>query len=566
MNKIENAEQTNFHVFKFLLSDKGLIYGGCKIALICSPLYYILWTYIFPQPYDSLLLRSCSCGLALLVISDEYWPIQSKIIFPYIWLLTLLFIVPFTHIFLALKNQLSPVWIICVTFTPFMLAYFVKSPAITLLLLALSCAASLLLYLLVDGVPFFLLDLIQLSPLMFFVVGGALLLSSSNNKAIEKDAKLQATEALAASIAHEMRNPLAQIHGNLYLIEELQKEIPYMYGAKPVVARHIENAKRVIKSGLQVIDITMDAIRDKPVNHEEFKLLSARAVVDQAVADYAYEELAHAKLVSVEGEDFQLTADPIMVKYVLYNLMQNALWYVKTLPDLEINISLIPSDGEKFHRIEVRDDGPGIAPDDIPNLFDSFYTSGKHGGTGLGLYYCKRTMNALGGDIKCHSELNQYTVFTLSFPIVYGGESKQRELIQDQQQREDIPVSLAGKSVLIVEDNDFSRKLLESILQKLDVSFISAKNGQQAIEMLRQHHFDLVLADMQITVMDGTALTQQIRSCDRGVMMNPAIPIIALTSESENAIETAIQAGINDHLRKPIKADRVEAKLQQWLR
>jgi signal transduction histidine kinase len=218
-----------------------------------------------------------------------------------------------------------------------------------------------------------------------------------------------ALKSLAGSIAHEMRNPLAQLHGMLYLLEE---QIPYLNNNS-----YIQDAYKVIQNGFQVIDITMDAINDKPIDRESFVVLSALDLVEEAVKDYAYEEAAHAEKVSVKGGDFKLMAEPVMVKYVLYNLIQNALWYVKSLPDAEILISVMPNvDG--VNQIEVRDTGPGIAADIIPKLFDPFYTSDKQGGTGLGLSYCKRTMSALGGDISCHSALGQYTAFVLSFPTL----------------------------------------------------------------------------------------------------------------------------------------------------
>ena len=131
-----------------------------------------------------------------------------------------------------------------------------------------------------------------------------------------------------------MRNPLSQIHSSLYLIKE---QIPYL---NTQAAEHIKDAHKVIQNDLQVLDITMDAIKEKPIDPDSLVLLSAR------------------------------------------------------------------------------DTGPGIAPEAIPKLFNSFYTAGKQGGTGLGLSYCKRTINALGGDIRCESELGKHTAFTLSFPVV----------------------------------------------------------------------------------------------------------------------------------------------------
>jgi len=217
-------------------------------------------------------------------------------------------------------------------------------------------------------------------------------------------AKNRALKSLAGSIAHEMRNPLSQIHGSLHLIEQQLPQLSHN--------QYVKDAHQVIQNGLQVIDITMDAINEKPINKENFKIISAQNLVAETLKGYAYSDIDQAKKISYKGDDFKLHADPVMLKYVLYNLIGNALYYVKTLPDAEIVISLC----SESHQIEVRDTGPGIEPEAIPKLFDGFYTSGKQGGTGLGLAYCKRTMKALGGDIRCESELGEYTAFVLTFP------------------------------------------------------------------------------------------------------------------------------------------------------
>ena len=104
-----------------------------------------------------------------------------------------------------------------------------------------------------------------------------------------------------------------------------------------------------------------------------------------------------------------------MFKYILYNLIQNAIWFVKTIPDATISITIIPN-ADGISAIEVLDTGPGIADELLLQVFDSFFTEGKIGGTGLSLSYCKRTMKAIGGDICCRSVLGEYTAFTLLFP------------------------------------------------------------------------------------------------------------------------------------------------------
>ena len=224
------------------------------------------------------------------------------------------------------------------------------------------------------------------------------------DRANTHELKIKAVKSLAGTIAHEMRNPLSQIYGSLHLIEQ---QLPQLSQNE-----YVKGAHQVIQNGLQVIDTTMDAINEKPINKENFRTISAQDLVANVLREYAYSDDRQRDKVSARGKDFSLLADPVALKYVLYNLIGNALYYVKTLSRAEIVISLLPN----TRQIKVRDTGPGITPEAITKLFDGFYTSGKQGGTGLGLCYCKRTMQALGGDIYCESELGKYTVFTLCFP------------------------------------------------------------------------------------------------------------------------------------------------------
>ena len=222
--------------------------------------------------------------------------------------------------------------------------------------------------------------------------------------------KNKGVKSLAASIAHEMRSPLSQISNVIWLANN-QASQQY----KPT-ENYLHHINQVIQNSCQVIDMTMDAINEKPVNKDDFIVLSARAFVTDALQCYAYNDLTQADKIAYQalGADFELFADPITLKHVLYNLIDNALYYVKNMADARIELSVLADK----RQIVVRDTGPGIAAESIPKIFDSFYTDGKLGGTGLGLPYCKRTMEALDGDIRCESELGQYTAFILSFPQI----------------------------------------------------------------------------------------------------------------------------------------------------
>ncbi|MDG2018250.1 MAG: HAMP domain-containing sensor histidine kinase [Porticoccaceae bacterium] len=313
---------------------------------------------------------------------------------------------PITFSYLTLQNQFSGVWLICETLMVMVLSVFYPNRLFVCNLL-IGIAIAYGLYFFPEGQHFAWQQqhLMYLLPLPIGVVL-TMVFSYTIKKEIKQKNKL--LKSLAGSIAHEMRNPLFQIHSTLHLL--LGEKSSKNDGSEV----YLEGLKQVIKSSFQLIDITMDAINEKPIDKDNFQLLSAMDISVEAVSDYAYKDAKFSEKVTFSGNDFQILADPVLVKYILYNLIGNALYYVQNTPNAGIVISMFPV----TRQIEVRDTGPGIAPEAIPKLFDGFYTSGKQGGTGLGLAYCKRTMLALDGDIYCESELGKYTAFVLTFPTL----------------------------------------------------------------------------------------------------------------------------------------------------
>ena len=381
------------------------------IGIVGHPSYWYFWHYFYPEYFDSAFLRFAPAVVFLLLLLKEYWPSCLKPLSNTLWHLTLMFSLPVIFTFTLLANNYNGFWLathvgmllLLQTAVQYVRTFFlllVPGTLIGILWYQVTINGDALIHFPVEYIPVFL----------FVTVVGLAFLHLSTQNIVEKERHIERErqksanlKSLAGTIAHEMRNPLAQIHGSLQLV---QIQTPDLNSNG-----YIKDAYRVIENGLQVIDITMDAIKEKPIDRDSFILLSARDVVVESVADFAYVEAEHANRISVTGGDFKIMANPVLVKYVLYNLIKNALWYVKALPDAAIVISVTGN------QIEVRDTGPGIAADIIRKLFDGFYSADKQGGTGLGLSYCKRTMMALGGDIHCHSELGLYSAFVLSFPV-----------------------------------------------------------------------------------------------------------------------------------------------------
>ena len=125
-------------------------------------------------------------------------------------------------------------------------------------------------------------------------------------------------------------------------------------------------------------------------------------------------------------------------------------------------------------------------------------------------------------------------------------------------------VSLVGKTLLIAEDDRISRMIVKSILDRQGIQCLEAENGQEALNLLAEYHCDLMLTDMQMPIMNGLKLIETIRQRETIASGNP-LPIIALTSQEGDILNTAIKLGINDYLIKPVSVEGLVPKLQQLL-
>ena len=300
------------------------------VGLVGFPLYFLIWNYWFPQAYENICFRLfCSTLYTPWLFYDRFF-YKYKSFFSVYFLVSIFICVPFFFSFMLLKNEFSVVWATSYMAALSLLIIVVYDWLLVSSMIILGFFLAYILIVITDGsISFTYFQLEYIPSYLFVLVACAL---ASHRHKIDRQLRIKLKQSLAGSIAHEMRNPLAQIHGSLQLV---QLQTPDLNSNG-----YIKDAYRVIENGLQVIDITMDAIKDKPIDRERFTLLSARDVVLESVADFAYVEAEHANRISVNCGDFKMIANPVMVKYVLYNLIKNALWYVKALPDAAIVISV----------------------------------------------------------------------------------------------------------------------------------------------------------------------------------------------------------------------------------
>ncbi|NTW82623.1 MAG: response regulator [Chlorobiaceae bacterium] len=682
-----------------MVSDFNVLAAGI-LGAPAHLIFYFLFKYGFHLPYENFYIRMVAVFLSLSVIFRKWFPSILKRYFPYYWHFSIIVVLPFIFTTNLLMNNFHELWLYWEIFMVFILIAFVPNWLIFLIDLFLGVAAAFVFFLL--SAPGFVLNPHFNVPLysivIFFTIVAGYIFSYSNSKgqiALERNAALQ---AIAAGIAHEMRNPLGQVRHNIEAVQDLLPAYSEnsMFELNEIVLekiyRQLAQGQMAINRGAQVIDMILAEVRDEHQFKSGTAYLSATAVTHRALDEYGYEsEEERSRISFSEEEDFLFKGIESMYLFVIFNLVMNALYFLRLYPDGTILIRI--HRGELMNYVTIKDTGPGISKENLPKIFDPFFTSGKKGGTGLGLAYCRRVMHQFGGEINCESVQGEYTEFTLSFPVVKTDELAgfHEQLYRDNRERFDgkcilladhdqervtsiislleplgckteiakdgpdalmkftsgrydlflceidLPVfdcfrlthflkggneaskpfpvvvysaqpsylysaraeksgivevltlplmlqplvsalskalssittadehkNLSEKKVLVVDDSAVNRTAVRAMLQNFGIEHvIEAKNGFEALEIIKTMSFDLLLLDIQMPLIDGIEVTKRIRN---GSSDNRMIPIVAMSGESDSSvILEAMESGMNAYLVKPVNRSLMKQKIIQVL-
>lgn len=516
------------------------------VGIAAYPLFYLLRFTKTDPPYNDLWLRALGTLICLGLALRGYWPTRLK---PYYLAYSygaLLYCLPFFFIFTSLTNGGGVVAVANTLMAVFFLI-LLSDWRNSVLMLLVGGGAAALLYVWVVPEPVLPMDYVARLPIVVLVMVGGSLFKFAEKQAEAEKVKRTYT-ALAGSIAHEMRNPLSQIKHNL---ESMQQALPLpTTSAQPqaidfhqvnALYSHLAQSELAVQRGLQVIAMTLDEVSAKPMDTTAFSYLGAADATQKAVQEYGYESELDRGRVSVEViEDFSFRGDETAYLFVLFNLIKNALYYITLYPDARVTITV------ERQRVKVRDSGPGIAPEMLARLFEPFRSTGKSGGTGLGLAYCQRVMRAFGGEIICESVLGEYTQFTLRFPPI-SKEDSDTHLFAVLASAQAV---FAGKRILVVDDDLALRTITRHKLQPMGATIDEAADGLRALEMLARQHYDLIVLDLNMPVLDGYAVAERIRQglapASRDVCM------VAYTSEPAHLASVKTQkAGMDGFVTKP---------------
>jgi signal transduction histidine kinase/CheY-like chemotaxis protein len=267
-----------------------------------------------------------------------------------------------------------------------------------------------------------------------------------------------------------------------------------------------------------------------------------------------------------------LVGDEQRLAQVITNLLGNAVKFTPELGSIGLEADLVGEDGGVYTiRVAVSDTGIGISPEQQKLLFQSFQQAEagmarKYGGTGLGLAISKNIVELMGGEIGVDSSLGKGSVFSFTFKAVRGavtvGDSPKPRADEDHAGHGEFK----GRRVLLVEDLDINREIVEAIVEPTMLELDCAVDGAQAVEMFYRApgEYDLILMDVQMPEMDGYEATRRIRGL--GVEGAETVPIVAMTANvfSED-IERCLESGMNGHLGKPIDIGEFFETLRRYL-
>ena len=261
-----------------------------------------------------------------------------------------------------------------------------------------------------------------------------------------------------------------------------------------------------------------------------------------------------------------LVGDPFRLNQILLNLLSNAVKFTKD-GTVSLLVDLVEeSEDSAALRFDVIDTGIGIPKDKLASVFESYtqaYTdiTRRFGGTGLGLAITRQLVTMQQGEITLDSEMGKGTTFTVRLTFKKGV-SEENSIIEDATNELLEKRDFKGMSVLLVEDNIMNQFVAHQVLELWNIKVDFANNGLEAVDMLKDTDYALVLMDLQMPVMSGYEATSFIRD-KTNRLRNPEIPIIALTADAfPETKKKVMESGMNDFVTKPLEQTDLYNKIK----
>ena len=368
------------------------------------------------------------------------------------------------------------------------------------------------------------------------------------------EAGLELRKTILANVSHELRTPVNAIVGMSALLastplndeqREYLKTMRFSSDGLLVLIDDLLDVSRIEAGKVELEEIEFSM-------HENFLELTKSLRLRAEERGLSFEWKLDSRIAPY------LLGDVHRLNQIVTNLIGNA---IKFTPQGKVRLEIMQA-GESNETQDVLfsviDTGIGIAAERQSAVFQAFAqedssTTRKYGGTGLGLSISKRIVEMMGGELKLTSEKNVGTIF--SFQVRLKKSSRDSAIIKE------FTPNLQGSRILLVEDNKVNQFLASSLLKSWNALVDISEDGLDALDKMKSEHYDLVLMDLQMPIMDGFEATEQIRN-----ELKSNVPIIGLSANALNGErERSLEKGMNDYVSKPFQPEMLYERIHSLI-
>lgn len=419
LDNIKFVFYEKYSQIKLFVISLGITFMSLHIFLLCA-FYLFPINNIFKKLNSSIELIACLISIPLLL--EKWWPKAIRTLKPFYWVIAIIYLLPFWAFWMFLENQEMVIWEITLLISSIILIFLIPHILLFPTILIGYFSAYLLYLNIVTLNPVITSEILAILCMEILMIAYFIFFEKKRERLMEENFDLLKT--LGGSIAHELKTPIISI---MYGIQGLKKNLSSLFSGYEIAAKNYllsdntemlnleilkdchNSLERSAKQALTSIEIFLLKMKGTKIKQEPFHIME---LLKTTIDEYPFIDNEKDLIFLNANHDFILNGNDILFKYIIFNLIKNALYEIKKYNRGNIIIDVEHKNELKLVRF--KDTANGISEKIRNEILENFDTT-KKAGTGLGLRFCKLAMEEMDGTLECHSEEGNYTEFILKF-------------------------------------------------------------------------------------------------------------------------------------------------------